>query len=168
MATSFLRPFLGVLGWILLVPGALTALGAAWLLASSLNLVGDMRSAEGRVVALVPGTVGTMGRAAHGSKSMVEFTAHDGRTLRVTDPVLRRLQAEHAIGEAVTVRYPAKDPLQAEISSSRWIQGFIGFAMLLAGLVGMSVGGLLLRLRPKPAMAASTARTPTSPSETSP
>ncbi|CAN7724926.1 DUF3592 domain-containing protein [Acidovorax sp. LjRoot66] len=154
MATSFLCPFLGLLGWFLLLPGALSALGAAWLLAVSLNLVGDMRSAQGRVVALVPGTVGTQGRLGQGSKSVVEFTAHDGRTLHVTDPVLRRLQAEHAIGEAVTVRYPAKDPLQAEISSSRWIKSFIGIAMLLAGLVATAVGGLLLRLRPKPVMAA--------------
>lgn len=148
------RQFLGLLGWVLLVPGALTALGAAWLLASSLNLVGDMRSAPGRVVALVPGTSGTMGRTAHGSQSMVEFTTHEGQTLRVTDPVLRRLQAQHSVGESVTVRYPSRDPSQAEIGSSRWIKGLIGVGLLLAGLVGMAVGGLLLRFRPRPAMAA--------------
>ena len=155
MANSFLRPFLGLLGWFLLVPGALAALGAFWLLASGLNLVGDTRSAQGRVVAHeVVILHASGGRQVHGKKSVVEFTSHDGRSMRVTDSLVRRQQAVHTLGEAVTVRYPTSDPLQAEIGSSSWIKGFIGIGMLLAGLVAAAVGGLLLRLRPKPAVTA--------------
>ena len=38
MSTSTFRRFFGLLGWVLMVPSALTALGAAWLLASGMNL----------------------------------------------------------------------------------------------------------------------------------
>ena len=46
MSSSTFRRFFGLLGWILLVPSALTALGAAWLLASGMNMLGDTHTAR--------------------------------------------------------------------------------------------------------------------------
>ncbi|BEP93608.1 hypothetical protein GmRootA79_19920 [Acidovorax sp. A79] len=151
MNTSTFRGLLGFLGWFLLVPGALTALGAAWLLASGMSLLGGTLTAQGRVVAHEETFVGPSHRKVLARKSIVEFVAGDGRTLRFTDSVARQLQAVHKVGEAVTVRYPAKDPAQAEISSSTTIRSFIGVVMLLFGAVGMAAGWLLLRLRPRAA-----------------
>lgn len=151
MNTSTFRGLLGFLGWFLLVPGALTALGAAWLLASGMSLLGGTLTAQGRVVAHEETFVGPSHRKALARKSIVEFVAGDGRTLRFTDSVARQLQAVHKVGEAVTVRYPAKDPAQAEISNSTTIRSFIGVVMLLFGAVGMAAGWLLLRLRPRAA-----------------
>ena len=149
-STSTVRRFFGLLGWILLVPSALTALGSAWLLASSLNFSGEMQTAQGRVVGHHDSFVGASSRRALAQQSIVEFVASDGRTLRFTDSVLRQLQAVHEVGETVTVRYPAHDPSRAEIGSSGMLKVFIGSVLLLFSGVGMAVGWLLLRLRPRP------------------
>lgn len=148
-SSSSARGFMGVLGWILLLPSALTALGAAWLILTGTNLVGNTRSAEGRVVAHQAAQL-NQGRGS-GQHSVVEFSAHDGRTLRVVDSLLRRGGAVHKIGEAVTVRYPANDPLQAQISGSAWLKTLMGLGLLVFSTIGMFVGWLLLRLRPKAA-----------------
>lgn len=146
--TSF-RRFFGLFGWLLLVPSTLTALVAGWLLATGLHMVGDTHSAQGRVVAHESAVAGPAQRQAHGQKSVVEFVASDGRTVRFTDALVRRLQAVHDVGDTVTVRYPAKDPSQAEISSSNALKVFLGAVVLLFSAVGMASGWLLLRLRPK-------------------
>ncbi|MGS5089093.1 DUF3592 domain-containing protein [Hydrogenophaga sp. A37] len=156
-STSTVRRFFGLLGWILLVPSALTALGSAWLLASSLNFSGEMQTAQGRVVGHHDSFVGTSTRRGFAQQSIVEFVASDGRTLRFTDSVLRQLQAVHEVGETVTVRYPVNDPSSAEIGSSGVLKVFIGSILLLFSGVGMAIGWLLLRLRPKPASATSVA-----------
>lgn len=153
MSTPSFHRFFGLLGWIVLVPSVLTALGAAWLLASSLNMLGGMETAQGRVVAHKDGFVGPSTRRAFGQHSIVEFKANDGRTVHFTDSVLRQNQAVHKIGETVMVRYSANDPTQAEISSSRMLKIIMGAVMLLFSAIGMAVGGLLLRLRPKPSTA---------------
>lgn len=156
-SSSTVRRFFGLLGWILLVPSALTALGSAWLLASSLNFLGDMQTAQGRVVGHHDSFVGTSSRRAFAQQSIVEFVARDGRSVRFTDSVLRQLQAVHDVGETVTVRYPTNDPSKAEIGSSGMLKIFIGSILLLFSGVGMAVGWLLLRLRPKAANATSVA-----------
>lgn len=140
---SSLRRILGLLGWFVLLPSALTVLGAAWLLGGSLP-GGDMRTAPGRVV----GHETTQLHRSVGEKSVVEFAAHDGRTLRVVDSLVRQGAAVHKVGEAVTVRYPAQDPLQAEIGGSSIVKRVLGWALLLCGGLGMLAGWLLLRLRP--------------------
>lgn len=149
MSNTSYRSFLGPLGWIFLFPSALTALGAVWLILTGANVVGDTRSAEGRVVAHQASQL-NQGRVT-GQHSVVEFAAHDGRTLRVVDSLLRKGGAVHKIGEAVTVRYPASDPLQAQISSSAWIKTLMGVGLLFFSTIGMLVGWLMLRLRPKTA-----------------
>lgn len=149
MSKTSLRRFLGPLGWFLLVPSALTALGAAWLIATGTSLVGDMRSAKGRVVAHQTAFL-NQGRGM-GQRSVVEFTAHDGRTVQVVDSLLRQRAAVHAMGETVTVRYPTNDPLQAQISGSAWVKTIAGVALLFFSSIGMFVGWLLLRLRGKAA-----------------
>ncbi|KRD26561.1 hypothetical protein ASE39_20270 [Acidovorax sp. Root267] len=147
-STSF-RRFFGLLGWLLLVPGALMAVAASWLLATGLHIVGDTHSAKGRVVAHESAVAGPAHRQAHGKKSVVEFVAKDGRTVRFTDSLVRRLQAVHDVGDAVTVRYPAHNPSLAEISGSTTLKVFMGALGLLFGAVGMAAGWLLLRLRPR-------------------
>lgn len=79
MSTSTFRRFFGFLGWILLVPSALTALGAAWLLASGMNMLGDTHTAKGRVVAHEEIMTGAAHRRGLAKKSIVEFAAGDGR-----------------------------------------------------------------------------------------
>lgn len=148
------RRFFGVLAWLLLVPSALTALGAAWMLASGLNLLGDSRTAEGRVVGHQDVTVGTSQQRAFAQHSIVEFVTSDGRAVRFTDSVARRNQAVHKVGEAVTVRYPAKDPAQAEISGSTGLKVVIGAVLLLFSAIGVGAGVLLLRFRPRAAPSA--------------
>ncbi len=71
--------------------------------------------------------------------------------MRFVDSLLRRGGAVHKIGETVTVRYPAGDPAQAQISGSAWIKTFIGVIILFFSTIGVAVGWLLLRLRPKSA-----------------
>ena len=146
-ATSAVRRFFGLLGWILLVPSALTALGAAWMLASGLGMLGGMHTATGRVVAHQEVTTGSHGRRGLARQSVVEFVAGDGRTLRFTDDVARQGHAMHKIGETVTVRYDANNPSRAEIRSSTAVKVLGGGALLVFGGIGMLVGGLLLRLR---------------------
>lgn len=152
-STSTVRRFFGVLGWILLVPSALTALGAAWMLASGLGMLGGTQTATGRVVAHQDVTVGPSTRRGLARHSIVEFATSDGRTLRFTDAVARRNQAVHEIGETVTVRYDAKDPARAEIGSSTTVKVLGGGVLLLFSGVGVLAGWLLLRLRPKSAAA---------------
>lgn len=149
MSSTSFRRFFGLVGWLLLVPGALTAVAASWLLATSLHLVGDTRSAKGRVVAHESVVTGSSSRQAHGKKSVVEFVANNGRTVRFTDSLVRQLQAVHDVGDTVTVRYPANSPSQAEISSSNTLKIFLGAVWLLFSAVGMAAGWLLLRLRPR-------------------
>lgn len=149
MSTSTFRRFFGLLGWILLVPSALTALGAAWLLASGMNMLGDTHTAKGRVVAHEEIMTGPSHRRGLAKKSIVEFAAGDGRRFRFTDSVARQQQAIHEVGETVSVRYSAQDPSQAEISSSTAVKIVTGTVMLLTSAIGMAVGWLLLRLRPK-------------------
>src|SRR3990167_1720668 len=118
MSTSTFRRFFGLLGWILLVPSALTALGAAWLLASGMNMLGDTHTAKGRVVAHEEIMTGPSHRRGLAKKSIVEFAAGDGRRFRVTDSVARQQQPTQGVGEPVSVRSPPQAPSQAEISSS--------------------------------------------------
>lgn len=132
---------------MVLFPSVLTALGAAWILASGLNMLGDMHSATGRVVAHQDVFVGPSHKSALAQHSIVEFVANDGRTLRFTDSLARQLQAVHKIGETVTVRYSSQNPSQAEISSSTTLKIFIGAVMLLFSAIGIAVGWVMLRLR---------------------
>ena len=148
-STSTVRRFFGLFGWILLVPSVLSALGAAWMLASGLGMLGGTHTATGRVVAHQDVTVGTSTRRGFARHSIVEFVAADGRTHRFTDGVARRNQAVHDIGETVTVRYDAKDPSRAEIGSSTTFKVLGGGVLLLFSGVGVLVGWLLLRLRSK-------------------
>ena len=149
ISTSTVRRFFGLLGWILLVPSVLSALGAAWMLTSGLGMLGGTHTAAGRVVAHQDVTVGTFTRRGFARHSIVEFVAADGRTHRFTDGVARRNQAVHDIGETVTVRYDAKDPSRAEIGSSTTFKVLGGGVLLLFIGVGVLVGWLLLRLRSK-------------------
>ena len=149
MISSTFRRFFGLLGWILLVPSALTALGAAWLLASGMNMLGDTHTARGRVVAHEEIMTGATHRRGLAKKSIVEFVAGDGRRFRFTDSVARQQQAIHEVGETVSVRYSAQDPSQAEISSSTAVKIVAGTVMLLSSAIGMALGWLLLRLRPR-------------------
>lgn len=143
------RRFFGLIGWLLLVPSTLTALGAAWMLASGMNMLGGTHTAQGRVVALHELFVGPANRKGMAHQSVVEFVTPDGRPVRFTDSMARKNQAAHKVGESVTVRYDAKDPSQAEISSSSIVKVVFGAVMLLGSAVGMGLGGLLLRLRSK-------------------
>jgi hypothetical protein len=147
MPSSTSHRLLSVLGWLLLVPSGLTALGALWLLASSLGLGSDTRTVAGRVV----GHEASRLKLSTGQKSIVEFSAHDGRTLRVADPLVRQGGAIHKVGETVKVRYPAEDPVQAQIVGSVLVQGFIGGVLLLFSALGVLAGWLLLWLRPRSA-----------------
>ena len=147
MTFQTVRRFFGLLGWIVLLPSLVAALGAAWILASGLNMLGDTYTAQGRVVAHHEVVVGPSHQRALAKQSIVEFAANDGRTLRFTDSLARRLQAVHEIGESVTVRYSAQDPSQAEISSSTTLKVLIGAVMLLFSAIGMAVGWVMLRLR---------------------
>src|SRR3989344_3164767 len=122
MSPSPFRRFFGLLGWILLVPSALTALGAAWLLASGMNMLGDTHTAKGRVVA---------------HEEIMTGAAH------------RQQQAIRVVGKPVSVRSSAQDPSQAEISSSTAVKIVAGTVMLLSSAIGMALGWLLLRLRPR-------------------
>lgn len=149
MSSSTFRRFFGLLGWILLVPSALTALGAAWLLASGMNMLGDTHTTRGRVVAHEEIMTGAAHRRGLAKKSIVEFAAGDGRRFRFTDSVARQQQAIHEVGETVSVRYSAQDPSQAEISSSTAVKIVTGTVMLLSSAIGMALGWLLLRLRPR-------------------
>jgi hypothetical protein len=148
--TSTVRRFLGLLGWVLLVPSALTALGAAWMLASGLGMLGGTQTATGRVVAHQDVTVGPSSRRGLARHSVVEFEAADGRTQRFTDAVARQNQAVHRIGETVTVRYDARDPSRAEIGGSTTVKVLGGGVLLLFSGVGVLAGWLLLRWRRKP------------------
>lgn len=139
------RRVLGIFGWVLLVPSGLTALVSLWLLASSLGLGSDTRTVAGRVV----GHESARLKRGGGQKSVVEFSAHDGRTLRVADPMVRQGFAVHKVGEAVKVRYRADDPVQAEIVGSVFVQGLVSGVLLLLSTVGVLAGWLLLRLRPR-------------------
>lgn len=134
---------------MLLVPSSLTALGAAWMLASGMNMLGGTHTAQGRVVALHELFVGSANRKGMAHQSVVEFVTQEGRTVRFTDSMARQNQAAHKVGESVTVRYDAKDPSQAEISTSSIVKIVFGAVMLLGSAVGMAVGWLLLRLRSK-------------------
>jgi hypothetical protein len=145
MPSSTTHRLLSALGWALLVPSGLAALGAIWLLAWSLGWGSDTRTAAGRVV----GHEASRLKLSAGQKSIVEFSAHDGRTLRVADPLVRQGGAVHKVGETVKVRYPVNDPVQAEIVGSVLVQGFMGAALLLFSALGVLAGGLLLWLRPR-------------------
>ena len=79
----------------------------------------------------------------------MEFVAGDGRAYSFTDSVARQQQAIHKVGETVSVRYSAQDPSQAEISSSTAVKIVTGTVMLLSSAIGMALGWLLLRLRPR-------------------
>lgn len=147
MTPNFVRRFFGLLGWLILLPSVLAALGAAWILASGLNMLGNMHTAKGRVVAHHEVYVGPSHKRALAQHSIVEFVASDGRTLRFTDALARQLQAVHKVGEPVTVRYSTQDPSQAEISSSTTLKIIIGAVMLLFSAIGMAAGWVMLRLR---------------------
>ena len=148
-AAPTFRRFFGLIGWVLLVPSTLTALIALWMLGSGMNMFGGTHAAQGRVVALHELFVGQANRKGIAHQSIVEFVTRDGRTVRFTDSMARQHHAAHKVGESVTVRYPAKDPSQAEISSSSIVKIVFGTVMLLGSAAGMAVGGLLLRLRSK-------------------
>lgn len=151
MSTFTFRRLLGPLGWILLVPSLLTALGAAWMLASGLNMMGGTHTAQGRVVAHEEIMTGPAHRRGLAKKSVVEFVASDGRRMTFTDSVARQQQAIHKVGETVSVRYSAQNPSQAEISGSTAVKIVAGVVMLLASAIGIAAGWLLLRLRSRPA-----------------
>ena len=146
-SSATVRRFFGLLGWILLVPSALTAMGAAWMLASGLGMLGGTHTATGRVVAHHEVKTGPAHRSGLSRQSIVEFATSDGRTQRFTDGVARQGGAVHDIGESVTVRYDAQDPSRAEIGSSTAVKVLGGGVMLLFSGVGVLAGWLLLRLR---------------------
>ncbi|QTN30179.1 DUF3592 domain-containing protein [Rhodoferax sp. AJA081-3] len=146
MSNTSYRGFLGLLGWIFLVPSVLSALVAVWLIYTGAYVAGDVRSAEGRVVAH---RAEQNKRSRWGNHSVVKFSLPDGRSVVFEDAVARRGGAEHAIGETVTVRYRSSDPQQAQISGSAWIQTLLGVGWLLFSTIGILVGWLMLRLRPK-------------------
>ena len=150
MPSSTTHRLLSLFGWVLLVPSGLTALVSLWMLASSLGLGSDTRTVAGRVV----GHEASRLKLSAGQKSIVEFSAHDGRTLRVADPMVRQGFAVHKVGEAVKVRYLTDDPVQAEIVGSVFVQGLISAVFLLLSTVGVLAGWLLLRLRPRGAVPA--------------
>lgn len=147
MTPNFVRRFIGLLGWMVLLTSVLAALGAAWILASGLNMLGDMHTATGRVVAHQEVEVVPSHKSALAQHSIVEFVANDGRTLRFTDSMARQHLAAHKIGETVTVRYSAQDPSQAEISSSTTLKIIVGAVMLLFSAIGIAVGWVMLRVR---------------------
>lgn len=149
MSTSTFRRFFGLLAWFLLVPSTLTAISAVWILASGMNMLGDTHTAKGRVVAHEDVLTGPAHRRGLAKKSVVKFVANDGRTFTFTDSLARQQQAIHDVGESVSVRYSTKDPSQAEISSSTTVKIVIGIVLLLSSAIGMAVGWLLLRLRPR-------------------
>ena len=154
MSNASLRRFLGLMGWIFLLPNAPIALGALWLMFTGISVVGDMRSAEGRVVAHQPVQQYAPRRTAN--LSVVDFVAHDGRKFSFVDSLVRRNAAEHTIGEKVTVRYPANDPSQAKIGSSAWFSTIFGGIVLTGSSVCMLLGWLMLRFRPKATTIAAT------------
>lgn len=141
---SPVRRFLGVLGGLVLLTSVLTALGAAWMV-FGIGGSGDMRTAPGRVVAHETVQL----KRSSGERSVVDFTAYDGRSFRVTDTLVRQGQAAHKVGESVTVRYPAADPAQAEIGGSSWVRMLAGWVLLVFSGPGMLAGWLLWRLRPR-------------------
>lgn len=149
VSTSTVRSFVTLLGWIVLVPSTLTALGAAWLLASSLHTGSDLQTAQGRVVGHHDKFVGKSTRREFAQQSIVEFESSGGRIHRFTDSLLRQGQAVHELGETVTVRYPANDPSKAEIRNSGFLRTGIGSVLLLFSGIGMALGWLMLRFRPK-------------------
>ncbi|MEO8020475.1 DUF3592 domain-containing protein [Polaromonas sp.] len=153
MSSSKTRQLLGLLGWFLLLPSGLTALAALWLIGSSADLWNDTRSATGRVV----GHEQVRLKVNVAQKSVVEFTAHDGRALRFVDPLARQQAAVHKVGESVKVRYPVRQPEQAQIAESVVVQVVIGSVLLLFGALGAAAGALLLRLRSRAAGAAAPA-----------
>ena len=153
MAVSRSRLLLGWLGWLLLVPSCLTALAALWLLASGTGFGSDTRSTTGRVVAHEQVRLKT----SQAQKSVFEFKAEDGRTLRVVDTLARQQAAIHRIGESVRVRYPAGQPEHAKIAGSVVVQMVIGGVLLLVSGVGIAAGTLFLRLRPRAAARAAMA-----------
>ena len=145
-----MKPWIRVAGWAVLAPAVFGLLGSLWLLVSALDW-GDTRTARGRVVGHQPAKL----KLTTGSRSIVEFTDHAGRSVSVVDATVRLNHAIHKLGEAVTVRYPARDPAQAEIAGASWVRLVLGIAMLIASAVGLLAGGLLLRAsrpsRPAPA-----------------
>lgn len=143
--SSPIRRFLGVLGGLVLLTSVLTSVGAAWMV-FGIGGSADMRTAPGRVVAHETVQL----KRSSGERSVVDFTAHDGRSFRVTDTLVRQGQAAHKVGESVTVRYPAADPAQAEIGGSSWVRTLAGWVLLVFSGLGMLVGMLLWRLRPRP------------------
>lgn len=146
-SSSPVRRFLGLLGGFLLATSLLTGLGAAWMVFGT-GGSGGLRTAQGRVVAHETAQL----KRSSGQRSVVEFTAHDGRSVRVTDALVRQGQAVHRVGESVTVRYPAADPAQAEIGSSFWIRTVAGWVLLVFSGLGALAGWLLWRLRPRAAV----------------
>lgn len=149
MSSSLTRRLLGLLGWFLLVPGAFAAIGAVWILGTSMNLWTGTHSVTGRVVAHEEVRVHKNLSANVARKSVVEFTAQDGRHYRVTDTVARQQAAVHKLGQAVSMRYPAGQPEQAQIAGSIVVQVVIGGVMLLCGAAGVLAGALVLRFRPR-------------------
>lgn len=146
-SSAHVRRFLGLLGWVLLVPSVLTALASAWMLASGLGMLGGTHTATGRVVAHHDLSTGPAHRRGLSRQSVVEFTASDGRIHRFTDAVARQGHAVHKIGETVTVRYHAADPVRAEIGGSTAVKVLGGGAMLVFSGLGVLAGWLLVRLR---------------------
>lgn len=138
--TAPVRRLLGLLSGFVFIASLLTAMGAAWMVFGMGG--GELRTAQGRVVAHQDVQL----KRAPGARSIVEFAAHDGRSYRVTDTLVRQGQAVHEVGEPVTVRYSAADPAQAEIGSSSWLRVIVGWVLLAASVAGIAAGGLLLRL----------------------
>lgn len=119
------------------------------MLASGLGMLGGTQTATGRVVAHQEITTGPAHRRGLSRQSIVEFATGDGRTQRFTDAVARQGHAIHKMGETVTVRYDARDPLRAEIASSTTVKVLGGGVLLAFSSVGVLAGWLLLRLRRK-------------------
>jgi hypothetical protein len=147
LSNTTVRRFFGLVGWIVLVPSALAAAGAAWMLASGLGMLGGTHTATGRVVGHQEITTGPAHRRGLSRQSVVEFATGEGRTQRFTDGVARQGAAVHDIGETVTVRYDARDPSRAEIGSSTAVKVLGGGVLLVFSGVGVLAGWLLLRLR---------------------
>lgn len=99
----------------------------------------ELRTAQGRGV----GHQNVQLKHGPGTRGIVEFTTHDGRSFQVTDVLVRQGQAAHQVGDAVTVRHDAANPARAEIGGSSWLRAMDGWVLLTANAMGMALDGLL-------------------------
>jgi len=133
------RGFLGLFGMFVFLARLLTARGAAWMV-FGMSGASELRTAQGRGV----GHQDVQLKRGPGTRGIVEFTTHDGRSFQVTDVLVRQGQAAHQVGDAVTVRHGAATPARAEIGGSSWLR-----AMARGVLHGHGAGRAAAVLSPR-------------------